>query len=243
MININREVNAPAYLLSGEIQQYITDAIAHLANPVNVPKPQKPGGYRNSDLLEAFDRNFHAKCYLTEEAYSNSWTMDIEHFFSQVERPDLVYEWTNLYPAEHLANMMKPRGTPVGGYLDPCDPADDVENEIVYTLSDYGFDPDFSVANAGNIQAENTCDLLNRLHNGHDYDTKKATASLRHAIQKKYIEILKKIICWQHHANGTQEKQQVTRELKDLLSRKSSYTMLCRSIPSVRQYLPAGFFD
>ena len=39
-----------------------------------------------------------------------------------------------------------------------------------------------------------------------------------------------------------QEKVQAKRELKDLISKKSSYTMLIRSMPAVRQ-LPADFFD
>ena len=101
MINIIREVVAPVSLNSPEIQLYIIDAVAHLNDPINVPKPDKPVAYRTSDLLEAFDRNFFSKCYLTEEKYVNSWIMDIEHFIPQNERPDLVYEWTNLFPAAH----------------------------------------------------------------------------------------------------------------------------------------------
>ena len=30
--------------------------------------------------------------------------MDLS-IFPQAERPDLVYEWTNLFPAEHYTNM------------------------------------------------------------------------------------------------------------------------------------------
>ncbi len=59
---------------------------------------------------------------------------------------------------------------------------------------------------------------------------------------KKYILILNKIIEWQRQIPNTQEEFQARRELRELLSRKSSFTMLCRSIPAVRQ-LPDGFFD
>jgi hypothetical protein len=242
MINITRQGNSPASLNTPEIQQYIQEAIEYLNDPDNNPKPTKPASYRNSDLLEAFDRDFYSKCYLTEMKFINSWIMDIEHFIPQNEAADLVYEWNNLFPAEHYSNMIKPRITPPGGYLNPCDPNEDVETEILYTLSAYGDDPCFEAHDLDNPKAVNTCNLLNRIHNGHNDDTIKGTKQLRHSIHKKYIEVLNKIIEWRSHAENTQEKLQAKRELKDLISRKSSFTMLIRSMPAVRQ-LPYDFFD
>lgn len=242
MINVTRCKKVPDSLNVAEIQVYIQESVNYLNDPVNNSKPSKPVPYRNSDLLNAFDENFHSKCYLTETKYANSWIMDIEHFVPQNERPDLVYEWTNLFPADHYTNMIKPRKNPLGGYLDPCNPKDDVETEIIYTLSSYGYDPDFTPSNDKNIKALNTCDLLKRVHNGHDQETINGTENLRHSIHKKYIMILNKIIEWQNYCKGTQEEIQAKRELKDLLSRKSSFTMLMRSIPAVRR-LSSDFFD
>jgi len=242
MINIARNRNNPVSLSTKEIQSYIQDAILHLEDPDNNPKPEKPVSYRSSDLLSAFDRDFYSKCYLTEAKFINSWIMDIEHFEPQCERPDRIYDWNNLFPAEHYTNMLKPRRTPSGGYLNPCDPNDDVETEIVYTLSSRGYDPNFEAKNPNNIKAVNTSALLMRLHNGHNDDTKKGTEELRHGIHKKYIDILNKIIVWQSLPNDSQDKVQAKRELKDLLSRKASFTMLIRSMPAVRQ-LPSDFFD
>jgi hypothetical protein len=242
MINCNREPDIPTSLNTAEIKQYIIDAVAYLADSENIPKPEKPTSYRNSDLLEAFDRVFHSKCYLTEQRFVNSYTMDIEHFVPQSERPDLVYEWTNLFPAEHYSNMIKPRKTPEGGYLNPCDTEDDVENDVLYSLSALGENPYFEAVDPTNVKAVNTANLLNRIHNGHDENTQRATKQLRHAIHKKYIEILNKICEWKDFAEGSVEKFQAKRELKDMLSRKSSYTMLCRAMPAVRR-LPEDFFD
>lgn len=242
MINIQRQAESPASLNTQEIKDYILAAAIYLDDMVNNSKPKKPSSYRNSDLLEAFDNDFFSKCYLTESKFANSWIMDIEHFVPQSERLDLIYDWTNLFPAEHYSNMIKPRITPPGGYLNPCVPEDDVENDIVYTLSAYGHDPYFEARDINNQKAINTSNLLNRIHNGHNEETIKGTSNLRHAIQKKYIDILNKIIDWRSFADGSQEKVQTKRELKDLLSRKSSYTMLLRSIPAVRQ-LPEDFFD
>jgi hypothetical protein len=241
MINIDRAPVAPTFLADHRIRQYIIDAIAYMSNPL-LPEPKKPLSYRKSNLLEAFDRDFFSKCYLTEEKFPNSWIMDIEHFKPQNERPDLVYEWTNLFPAAHLANMIKPRSTPAGGLLDPSDPTDNVETEIQYALSSYGDTPSFGATDPANVRAVNTANLLNRVHNGHDKDSRKSTDTLRHVISKRYIEILHKIIEWERAAPASQEKFQAQTELKSLLSRRSSFTMLIRSIPAVRT-LPADFFD
>jgi hypothetical protein len=210
---------------------------------VNVPKPKKPTAYRNSDLLTAFDNDFNSKCYLTELKYATSWSMDVEHFIPQVEDPSLVFEWTNLYPANAASNQMKPRSTPVGGYLKPCDPADDVEAEISVTCDLLGDKPDFQPVDPANIMAANTCALLNRVHNGHDAGTKKLTSDLRHAIMKKRMEIILKILEWKNAADGSQIKRQAERDLRDLLSRKSSFTMINRAIPAVIQYVPLQFLD
>ena len=117
--------------------------------------------------------------------------MDIEHFRSKAfgQFPELKYEWSNLYPCSHDANMSKPRIEPIGGYLDPCDLNDDVEKEIVYTL-EMGGVAFFDVLNENNIKAINTCKLLYKIHNGiDDYSTKK-TAELRFLISKKEREVI-----------------------------------------------------
>ena len=127
MININRKPEKIDSLETKEIKEYIDNSISYLNDPENNQAPKKPASYRNSDLLQAFDNCFYSKCYLTEQKYANSWAMDVDHFIPQNERPDLVYTWSNLFPADHKANMTKPRKTPHGGYLDPTNPNDNVE--------------------------------------------------------------------------------------------------------------------
>lgn len=241
MINVVRETNPPTSLNNPIIQQYLIELSLHLEDSNN-KRPEKPISYRSSDLLDAFDRVFHSKCYLTEEKFSNSYIMDVEHFIPQNENPALVYDWENLYPASHYPNMIRTRVTPHGGYMNPCNPKDNVELEIIYSLSDIGYDPHFEPLNSNNIKAVNSCNLLERLHNGHDSNTRKGTKTLRHAIHKKYVDILNLIIRWRAAPEDSQEKFQAKRELKEMLSRKSAYTMLCRSIPAVQQ-LPSEFLD
>jgi len=109
-------------------------------------------------------------------------------------------------------------------------------------LSIYGEDPAFEAKDLSCVKSKNTANLLNRLHNGYDEMSSKSSESLRLAIRKKYNRILLKIIEWKSQESKSQKEFQVRRELKELLSRKASYTMLCRSIPAV-QDLPDEFFD
>lgn len=241
MINIIREETAPASLETQEIKDYLDALALHKEDSIN-PEPNKPA-YRNADLLEAFDRCFFKKCYLTEKKFDSSWEMDVEHFVSKTENPALRYTWSNLFPADHDANMMKPRNTPEGGYLNPCHPDNDVEKDIFYLLTTDGTTINFKSRDPQNIKANNTASLLKRLHNGHDYNSTKKTEGLRNAIRKKTRNILSLIVKWQSLDNGTIEKEQVAFELKSILSRKSSYTMFCRSMPEVIHYVPIDFLD
>jgi hypothetical protein len=235
MININRNIDEPESLQSEDIKIYIEEYGKCLESE-STDKPKKPKSYRQSDLLDAFNKCFYSKCYLTEEFFENSWAMDVEHFVSQSEDYKKIYEWNNLYPAEHKANMSKPRKTPNGGYLDPCNKDHNVEEQIIYSLTNHGLRPNFDPSSPENIMEINTVELLDRVHNGHNDNTKMSTVTLRHAIQKKYINILEKISEYSlYEENENQKKIQLKNELKFLLSRKASYTMLCRSIPAVIQ--------
>ncbi|MEI7582356.1 hypothetical protein [Runella sp.] len=246
MINVQRG-KAPASLQIPHIKQYLDELAAYKSlseeNRAEQPKPKCNAEYRNADLFDAFDDVFFAKCYLTEKRFENSWAMDVEHFKSKAfdQYPDLKYEWANLYPADHDANMVKPRNEPEGGYLDPCAEDNDVEKEILYVVL-FGGEASFEAQNGDNIKAVNTAKLLDKIHNGSDEKSKKKTANLRHLIAKKQFEVLNTIIEWQG-ALDDQSKFEAKTKLKKLLSRKSSFTMLMRSLSAVRMYIPAEFLD
>lgn len=244
MINVLRG-SKPESLESDAIKLYLDDIIHYnsldSADKKNATKPDA-GTYRNSDLLEAFDRDFYSKCYLTEQKFANSYSMDIEHFKSKSIYPELKYEWTNLYPCSHDANMFKPRNEPNGGYLDPCNEADDVENEIVYTL-ELGDNASFDALVESNIKAKNTAHLLNKIHNGDNYDSEKKTAQLRLLIQKKSDEVKELIMDWLNPITVGADKIRAEKKLKNLLSRKSDFTMLLRSMSCVKKHIPVSFLD
>lgn len=246
MINVTRGTR-PTSLDRAEIREYLEQlADYNLLDEEAKKNASKPdaGAYRNSDVLKAFDRDFYSKCYLTEQKYANSWAMDIEHFKSKAfgQFPELKYSWDNLYPCSHDANLLKPKKDPVEGYLDPCNPNEDVEKEIVYTLGLGGvafFDP----LDNSNIKAKNTASLLDKVHNGLDFDSKQKTAELRLLIAKKVEDVNKAIMEWLHVKGNLEEEIRTGRKIKNLLSREADFTMLLRSLDCVRKYVPADFLD
>ena len=184
MINVTRSSLAPDSLNDPKIQEYL-DQLDVYKQDQQLPsaqrtlvKPECSKSYRNADLFDLFEAGFFNKCCLTEKLFMTPWSMDIEHFWPRNEKPELTYAWSNLYPADHDANMHKPNQTPAGDYLDPCDPADDVEKDIRYAINIEGRSVYFEAVDPANVKAVNTAQLLERIHNGHTHDTRKKAVEL-----------------------------------------------------------------
>lgn len=185
--------------------------------------------HRNVDVLEALYRVFREKCYLTEKIFDSLNEMEIDHFIPQNERPDLIYKWENLYPIDQKANKQRSKKTPTGGYLDPCDPADDVEYEIIYKV-EFGGNALFEARDDSNAKAVNTANLLNHIHR-----------DLKQAISKRHHEVVNAVSNWYYaRENGDRDREsKYELLLRKFLSRDSQYTMLMRSI----KVSPTRFFD
>jgi hypothetical protein len=242
MIRFHRPTTIPASLSRPAVQAYLTSYAAHVADPVNFPKPDKPSAYRNSDLLDVFETHFFAKCYLTEEAFNSARVMDVDHFAPANQYPTKVFDWDNLFPASHQANMMRPRTLPPGGLLNPCQ--DDVEADLLYFLDPFGEDPGFKARDPADVRAVNTADLLYRLHNGTgNAESAERTKHLRVAIRKRFVQVIIAHRDYlQARVDGTpQELAQAEHILRELLSRRKSFTMLMRSIPAIYKTVSSLF--
>ena len=246
MIRLNRPAAAPAALSAPAVQRYLTAYANFQANPTTTTAPERPSGYRSSDLLTAFDDHFHAKCYLTEQKFASSWEMDVDHFVPFADDPSRVFDWNNLLPIAHKANLLRDKRLPIGGLLDPCSATEDVENDIYYTLAALGEKPGFKAKDSANQKAVNTAALLDKVHNGTGSANGEAsTRELRNLIDRRYKELL---LAWgeYNHAraeNDAQDIAQAEAELRILLSRKASFTMLMRSLPFVRKTIPPDLLD
>ncbi|WP_310392198.1 hypothetical protein [Hymenobacter sp.] len=228
------------------MQRYLTAYANYQASPTATTAPDRPSGYRSSDLLAAFDEHFYAKCYLTEQKFASSWEMDVDHFVPFADDPSRVFDWNNLLPIAHKANLLRDKRLPAGGLLDPCVATDDVENNIYYTLAAMGEMPGFKAKDPANQKAVNTAILLDKVHNGNGSASGEAsTREVRYLIEKRYKELL---LAWGEYnraraENDAQDIAQAEAELRTLLSRKASFTMLMRSLPFVRKTVPPDLLD
>ena len=250
MIRLQRPPT-PASLNTPEMRQYVAECAQYEADcaaapdPKTVPRPAKPGNYRSSDVLRAFDTYFFSKCYLTEQWHGDSHEMDVDHFVPVNQDPTLKYDWGNLFPAAHKANMMRPRLWPVGGLLDPC--RDAIEERLLATIGMLGSKPQFEAVAPTDLTARNTADLLNLLHNGRpgDEDSRMNTKHLRVTIAQRYDQVLHAIIRFQQAEQGTNAQQRANRrrELSSLLSRAAPFTQLMRAMEAVVEFVPVALLD
>ncbi len=239
MINLIRPTEVPNSLSDQRIRVYLDELAAFRNDPATNPEPKAPVGYRDLDIIRIFEFHFFSKCYLTERKYEDAWSLEIDHVIPVNEAAELRYEWTNLLPIANEANKMRPKHTPAGGYLDPCNPLDDVEEEIIYMLDLEGELIRFAARDESNQKAKNTAELLNRLHNGHDATTRETVKTLRILIQRQYTRVLKEIALFKL-ATTESEKMFAKEKIKLFLSKQSSFTMLLRSCPVIKR-LPVDF--
>ncbi|WP_046246244.1 HNH endonuclease family protein [Hymenobacter terrenus] len=246
MIRLNRPAVAPAALSAPAVQRYLAAYANYQANPTAATAPDRPSGYRSSDLLTAFDEHFYAKCYLTEQKFASSWEMDVDHFVPFADDPSRVFDWNNLLPIAHKANLLRDKRLPAGGLLDPCSASEDVENDILYTLVEQGEKPGFTAKDPANQKAVNTAALLDKVHNGTGSTGSEAsTRELRKLIERRYKKLRQ---VWGEYnlaraENDAQDIAQAEAELRVLLSRRASFTMLMRSLPFIRKTIPAHLLD
>jgi hypothetical protein len=188
--------------------------------------------WRGKDVLQALFEDFREKCYLTERKFDDPEEMEIDHFVTRNENEALHYEWTNLYPIHEKANKKRPKTTPVGGFLNPCSQTDNVEEDVEYRV-EIGGGTLFKPRDLANQKAVNTAQLLTHIHQ-----------DLKGAIRKKHHEVVNAIAEWRTAvATGrTADEYEEELLLRTLLSRDSSFTMLMRSMPVVKD-LPPDFLD
>ena len=188
--------------------------------------------WRSTGVLDTLFADFKGKCYLTGRDFDDLTDMKVDHFVTRSEDDALHYEWINLYPIHEKANKNRPKSTPSGDYLDPCNPGEDVEKDIIY-LVEIGGGTLFKPLDERNLRAVNTAQLLTHVHR-----------DLKGAIQKKHHEVVHAVAGWLNALLKGRTKEALEKELllKMLLSRDSQFTMLMRSIEEVSD-LPDDFFD
>lgn len=202
---------------------------------VRGPAPPIAGpDYRTAEVLKALGTTFFSKCYLCETVCSEPQSFHVEHFRGQAAAPELVTTWDNLFPACEGCNLTKPRIDPAGGYLDPCSAADSVEARIKHELDYFGITravrPRFLPLD-DDPRTINTCELLDRVHNGHNPNTILRTATLRDAIALR-SNLLSQEMLEHYRATKVGDPARIfgaETRIRQFVSRTAPYTMLLRA--------------
>ena len=195
-----------------------------------VEKPIIKKQYRTPEVLEKLGVIFHNKCFLCETKEYKPDNFEIEHLKPHKGNEKLKYDWNNLYLAcGGTCNQYK---SSFENILAPCNIEHDVEKFIIYELEYIDKRPHFYSSNEKNILIKNTCDLLEKIHNGNNSAAINKTAALREAIRERAVKLLLAIKNYYKAKtnNSNIEKQKNERLIKEIVSRKSPYTMLMRSL-------------
>lgn len=198
-----------------------------------VTAPNVGTDWRSDEVMEALGIVFMNKCYICERKYPSPYHFAVDHFIMQGEDGMLIYVWTNLYLCCHHCNGARAKKTPSGGYLDPCNPADDVEQLILYNLAPYEFDKPTFVPSDSN-PSEKVTNTINQLKKCH-YGSRKTSMKYA-AIREVIANQAKKLVTLMLEAriavekNDKKEAAQKNTEIDMMLSIDAPFTMLMRSV-------------
>lgn len=102
------------------------------ANPKH--RPDSKETYGHEDIRAQLLDQSHHKCYYSEALLDNE-PEEIDHWIEIAERPELAFEWRNLYATlSDLNRRKKPnKSIPVTDILDPCrDRNEEIEKHITF---------------------------------------------------------------------------------------------------------------
>jgi len=205
-------------------------------------KGTKPTSYRTKANLNQLALVFFSKCYLCESVFAGP-PPQIDHFKPQETFPELISEWTNLFPTCGYCNQhrkkrwdppfVKEGGTtthqfPEAGLLDPSSDEDDVERDLIQILEDSA-GPLFIAFNAShpsNQKAKNTAEELTMLHSSHNIQIREA---LDIQIKSIFKDLLKLKDFSTPEKKGSPQHMQLRVKLANKFKPTAPYTMLMRS--------------
>jgi uncharacterized protein (TIGR02646 family) len=92
--------------------------------------------YGHKKIVEALEAMSFHKCFYCERS-TRSGGGEVDHYIELAERPDLAFEWSNLYLAcagSNGCNQKKASNTsiPVTSCVNPCDPAESPADHLTF---------------------------------------------------------------------------------------------------------------
>lgn len=106
----------------------------------NAPKAQpRSDQYAHAEIKDTLWRMSHHKCFYCEQSVKEA-NSNVDHYIEHALRPELAFEWGNLYGSCQDCNSKKKDHThiPVDICVDPCDPAIDPADHLNFSVEMIG---------------------------------------------------------------------------------------------------------
>lgn len=202
-------------------------------------KKKQSGTYNIPEVIEALKEEFHNKCYICEQ--KNIKNINVEHFkpHKGINR-ELMFDWYNLYYACGHCNNIKL--SKYDNILDPGNSNEDVESQIHYGMPILHKRSKVEITGyTNNEKINNTVELLNYVYNG-----KTAIKDIEAInIKKDLVEELLKFTTWLIEYDDDEledeEREEIKRNIRKGLNKKSAFTAFKRQIVRDTDYLYKEF--
>ncbi|QXH87754.1 hypothetical protein HU773_019065 [Pseudomonas shahriarae] len=182
--------------------------------------------WRGKDIAEALRKDFLNKCYLCET--KDPLSFNVEHFESRRDRPDMQFEWSNLFFSCARCNNFKAAETRV---VDCTNPNLDVCRLIKHSppVTAYGKEVIVEAMSDDPLVVE-TAELLGRIYNQEDTGNRMvAGAYLRKRIFKKYYSLLEQINIYEDDEGRLDSDRDRAFELiKNFMHKKQEFSAFLR---------------
>lgn len=185
---------------------------------------------REPDLIDALHQDFLGKCYLCECKVERA-EFEVDH---RIPRNDpagigLEYTWTNLFPICKGCNGRREKSWPAGGMASP---GEGIEARILQRWTGcLNQEVQFEARDLTDAPALNTVSELRRMHFGGTPAGKPKARDLIDAIKSTLIRMYEaqNVLRDAEEAGDADAIVEARATLRDILSRRSDYTMLIRS--------------
>ncbi|MEA2028849.1 MAG: HNH endonuclease domain-containing protein [Campylobacterota bacterium] len=182
--------------------------------------------YNDDIVKEHLKKDFHKKCYLCEEVTRH---FEVDHFYPQKYYPHLINEYDNLFYCCQKCNKIKPKKINIDSnseILNCCEVDLEAYIKLKLNLNQCLIEVEkISTTPQLDSQVNNTIELLDRIYNGTDSKSN-ACEDLRDEIIQNIANFRKKIDKYY----TTKLKRAITQEIKEELSKSSSYSTFKRWI-------------
>jgi uncharacterized protein (TIGR02646 family) len=188
------------------------------------PAPTGTINYTDFVIANSVKKDFHYKCYLCEEA--NARHLEIDHFFPKSHFPEQMHEWDNLFSGCSKCNKIKSSAfntSAINQILNCCIEDVEVGVSLRYNLETGTI---IITSSQQDEKAQNTIDLLNRIHNGVG-TTSMSYFYLQDAIANELSNLRKQIDDYSDYPSEENKEK-----IRKLVSRKASFMAIKRTLIS-----------